>query len=110
MPIVGTDELFAEVVRRLGAIDPVKVIAFGSRVRGDAGRQSDLDLVVVEAGGGTLGERGVRVRGALGDVGVPIDLVVYTPEEYERLRGWRSSIASIADREGIVLHETRRSA
>ncbi len=35
---------------------------------------------------------------------VPIDLVVYTPEEHARLRTWRSSIAGIADREGRVLH------
>ena len=103
-------ELFAEIVARLKPIDPDKVIAFGSRARGDAGPDSDLDLVVVERGGGSLAERGLRVGAALGDVGVGVDLVVYTPEEYDRLRHWRSSVAALADREGRVLYEARRAA
>ena len=31
------------------AVDPEQVILFGSRARGDAGADSDVDLVVVEA-------------------------------------------------------------
>jgi predicted nucleotidyltransferase len=113
MPLVApsNDALFAEILRRLvPAVRPLKVIAFGSRARGDARPDSDVDLLVVEPGGGTLGQRGLRVRGAIGDIGVPVDLVIYTAEEYERLRCWRSSVAAIADREGVVLHDALRAA
>lgn len=99
------EELFEEVRRRLlTALQPTRIIVFGSRVRGTALPDSDLDLLVVEPGGGTLGERGVRVGAALGRLGVPVDLVVYTPAEFEEQRRYRSSIAAIAEREGRVLH------
>jgi len=37
------------------------------------------------------------------DLRVPMDIVVYTPDEFARLRHWKSSVAGIADREGRVL-------
>ena len=53
---------------------------------------------------GSLAQRSRTVRGCLGELNVPVDLVTYTPDEYERFRHWKTSVAAIADREGIVLH------
>jgi predicted nucleotidyltransferase len=78
-------------------------VAFGSRARGDARPDSDLDLMVVMDHPGSLGDRSWEVRRHLLDIPVPMDLVIYRPDEYERLRHWRTSIAGIADREGRVL-------
>ena len=105
------EQLFARVTERLvAAIRPEKIIAFGSRAKGDARPDSDLDLLVVEDRGGSLGERGVRVRRALGGLGVPLDLIVQTPTEFEQMRRWRSSISAIAEREGRVLYDRARAA
>lgn len=98
------DRLFADVKRRLAAAPGVrKVVVFGSRARGDARPDSDLDLVVVADVAGSAGERCRRIGAPLSDLAIPIDLVVYTPEEYERFRTWRSGVAAAAEREGIVL-------
>jgi predicted nucleotidyltransferase len=89
----------------LGGAEGVrKVVVFGSWARGDARPDSDLDLMVVADVQGSLAQRSYEIRRRLVDIEVPIDLVVYTPAEYARFRRWRSSVASIADREGVLLH------
>ncbi len=42
-------DLIEEIVRRLvAAIDPDRIILFGSRARGDSGPDSDLDLLIIK--------------------------------------------------------------
>ncbi len=65
----------------------VEVYLFGSYARGDWIEDSDLDLVVVSPyfKGLTIGERYVIVRELLPkDVGV--EMLLYTPEEFERVK------------------------
>jgi predicted nucleotidyltransferase len=82
---------------------PARVLLFGSRARGDALKDSDLDLLVVSdafAGIRWL-DRSVRV---LEEVPVPfgVELLCYTPEEYERKRE-EFGIVREATREGVDL-------
>jgi predicted nucleotidyltransferase len=74
----------AEYLPRLvAAFRPARVLAFGSRVRGDALKDSDLDLVVVA-------ERFREVRWldrapmVVESLGAPfaLEVLCYTPEEY----------------------------
>lgn len=95
------EELRARLVESLGA---QRIVVFGSRARGNHRPDSDVDIMVIMEGGGSAGTRAVKVGRALRGIGVPTDIVVYTPKEYQRYRRWPSSIAAIADREGIVLH------
>ena len=78
-----------EVLPRLVAhYRPQRVLAFGSRVRGDALKDSDLDvLVVADAFGDTRWiDRPVRVAEAC-DVRLPVEFLCYTSEEYDRQAG-----------------------
>jgi len=44
-----TADLLAELVERVAAVgDPHKIVLFGSRARGDARPDSDLDILIVE--------------------------------------------------------------
>lgn len=87
-----TDEaLIAEAGRRLAAAAPdATVILFGSRARGEGRSNSDLDLLVIEPDLKSRRAEFVRLREALGDLGVPIDLVVLSADyanERGRIRG-----------------------
>jgi predicted nucleotidyltransferase len=58
---------------------------FGSIARGDADADSDLDLVIVADTHAPWPERGHAFLD-LGELGVPVDVVVYTPGEWQRMR------------------------
>ena len=79
------DNLVAEAVCRLRAeFDPIAIYFFGSMAEGRAGRDSDLDLlVVVRDSGEDVVTRGARAYRALSGLGVPKDVLVYTQAEFE---------------------------
>jgi predicted nucleotidyltransferase len=78
-----------------------RAILFGSAVRGDVHEGSDLDVIVVRETELPFVERPRTLLAAL--PGIAVDVLVYTPEEFERLsRDPRGVIAS-ALVEGIDL-------
>ena len=83
------------------AYRPETVLLFGSRVRGDALEDSDLDLVLVadRFRGVPFLERAIRVLAHI-DLPWPVDLLCYTPEEFADKRA-ELGIVSAAVEEGI---------
>jgi len=67
-----------------------KIILFGSHARGEAGPDSDVDLLVVIHIQGSKREAQLDVRRSLHNVRVPKDVVVSTPEEF----AWRKAPVS----------------
>ncbi|MBI4613898.1 MAG: nucleotidyltransferase domain-containing protein [Planctomycetes bacterium] len=94
--------------RIVAAFDPEEVWLFGSRVRGDAMVESDLDAIVVsEAFAGVAWpERMVCVARAA-DLKNAIEILCYTPEEF---RGKREELGIVqaAVEEGRRVHSKRR--
>ena len=88
----------------VAAFSPSMVLLFGSRARGDARPDSDVDLLVVWRDEAPPPNPSGAVRRVLGRVGFPMDLVVVTPTEFARLREWRGHFIHVAAREGVVLH------
>ena len=91
------------------AVDPEQVILFGSRVRGNAEADSDVDLVIVEAEPfGPDRDRGAeetRLWRALAKFHVPKDILIYSVDEADRWRGSLNHVLARALREGRVLYE-----
>lgn len=96
-----------EITRRLLDAFPTaqRIILFGSRARETHDPQSDFDLLLVAPTDLAPAARAARARGALRDIRASFDIVVVTPEEFDRLRSWKSSVVARASREGRVLHE-----
>lgn len=105
-----TDALLNQMVQAIVAeVDPEQVILFGSRGRGDAREDSDVDLVVVEAEpfGKTRSRRleAARVYEAVAGFDALTDILIYSRDEVEYWRDSVNHVLARALREGKVLYE-----
>ena len=95
-----------EMVRRIvERFHPEKVILFGSHARGTAGPDSDVDLLVVMRVQGSRRRKATEIDLSLSDREVPLDLLVVTPEQFERDRDMIGTVIRPAAHEGKVLYE-----
>ena len=98
--------LMDEIVRRIVAtVHPHKIVLFGSRARGDARQNSDIDLLVIADSNEPRHRRPRVLYGALSDILLPMDIVVYTPDEVEEWSEVRQAFVTTAVREGRSLYE-----
>jgi predicted nucleotidyltransferase len=86
---------------------PERIILFGSQARGDARRDSDLDLCVVMETQERPVKRNITVASIFRLPSWPMDIVVYTPEEYEERRRINGTFAHTIDTEGKILYDAR---
>ena len=84
---------------------PTRIILFGSQARGTADDRSDVDLLVVCQVTGRKRDLMVAMDRALGGLGIARDVIVLTPEEYERDRKIPGTVARPASLEGKVLYD-----
>jgi predicted nucleotidyltransferase len=90
------------------AVRPRQVLLFGSYARGEATRDSDIDLLVVEDEpfGASRSRRGElrRIRRALSRFRVPKDILLYSRDEVRQWRPALNHVIGRAYREGVVLY------
>lgn len=95
----------SEMVRQIVAeAKPIKIILFGSRARGSARPDSDVDLLVIERDPVAQRRESVRLRRLLKDFKVPIDIVVFGQSFAERYSDIPGSVLYPAFREGKVMY------
>ena len=101
-----TDTLLDHITRTIvERFHPRRVILFGSRARGEAQPDSDLDLFVEVETQARPPERSVEFSSVFGLRPWSMDLVVYTPQEVQRLRSVHGTLLSVIEAEGKVLYE-----
>lgn len=84
---------------------PLRIILFGSFARGEAGRDSDVDLLVILPAVENKRQAAIEMRRALADIPVPKDIVVTSPDEIAQRGDVIGTILRPALREGKVLYE-----
>ncbi len=84
---------------------PQKVILFGSFARGDYHALSDVDLLIIKETDRSFVERIGDVL-ALCDYSIPLEPLVYTPEEFEQMRREDNPFIEQVLREGRVIYES----
>ncbi len=100
-------QVLHEVVKRLvERFEPTRIILFGSQARGTADDRSDVDLLVICPVGERKRDLMVAMDRALGGLGIARDVIVLTPEEFERDRHIPGTVARPASLEGKVLYDS----
>jgi len=91
-----------EIVRRF---HPLRVILFGSHARGDAGADSDVDLLAVLSEVPDKRRAAIEIRWALAGFPVPKDIIVTSLAEIAARGHLVGTVLRPALREGKVLYE-----
>ena len=104
--ILRDDLVLAEIVRRLvAAYEPERIYLFGSKARGDAGPDSDYNLMVVVPDDAPPVRRRSRLAyEALRGTGRAADILVYTRSSFDSRLHVRASLPATIVSEGRLLH------
>ena len=104
-PTAG-DPVLAEVVRRLvAAYEPERIYLFGSVARGDAGPDSDYDVLVIVPEDAPPERRRSRLAyEVLWGTGVAADVLVWTSNQFDGRVHLAASLPATVLREGRLLH------
>ena len=94
-----SDEKLHDLVKRIVEVShPLRVVLFGSTARGEAGRSSDIDVLVVVEDGVHRRHTAQRIYRNLLGFGIPVDVVVAT----------LSDLDQYADSPGLIYREALR--
>lgn len=100
------DAILATIVQRTLAVFPdARILLFGSRANGTARADSDYDIAIVAARARPGRGPAAELRLSLYGLGVSLDLVFATPEEWVAMSAVGNSLAADAQATGRVLHE-----
>ena len=102
---VSNDVIQAMVDRIVAKFKPEKVILFGSYARGNPTKDSDVDLLVVMPVEGSKRHKSAEIHSYIGAVGIPKDILVFTPEDVIKYGQLVGTILKPALQEGLVLYE-----
>jgi uncharacterized protein len=104
--LLNRDATLAEIVRRLvDAYHPRSIYLFGSKARGEAGPDSDYDLLVVVSDNAPPERCHSRLAyRVLRGTATAADVIVCTQSHFEARRHLKASLPGTVLREGTLLH------
>ncbi len=97
------EDLLPEIVGRLrDALAPLSIYLFGSYAYGMPGPDSDLDLLVVIRNAAPHSES--DAYRALTGIPIPVDVLVYTQEQFENRSNWPVGLERTIAERGRLLY------
>lgn len=98
-------EFIASITRVLvTSAQPERVYLIGSFARGQQDRDSDIDLLIIKDTTLPRHKRARELRKMIAPYKYPLDLLVYSRDEFEKEKNVIGTLAYQATREGIVLY------
>ena len=83
---------------------PEKIILFGSAVRGELSLDSDVDFLIIKKETPLYGADRIRELSRLIERNIPIDILVYRPEEFDKRLEMGDPFLKAILKEGKVLY------
>ena len=107
MQVVQSQNIIDDLVSKLRKFyKPDLVILFGSTVHGDFSEDSDVDLLIIKDTKKSPIWRRVEVRKIL-STEIPLDVVVYTNNEFKKLRESGSAFIREILTKGEIIYEKK---
>ncbi len=103
--MISQETINKAVSKLVAAANPSKVILFGSYARGEATEESDLDLIVIKPHLENKGMEMVRLRYAIGRIGLGVDVLVYSQKDVDDWGHLPGTALYWALKEGKVVYE-----
>lgn len=103
--MIGDEQIRRIRDRLVDTFQPAKIILFGSQARGTSDDRSDVDILVVCSFEGKRRHLMVEMDRALDNIDYAFDILILTPEEFQRDRLIPGTIGRYAHKEGKVLYE-----
>jgi predicted nucleotidyltransferase len=102
------NKTISNIVLRIAAnTHPDKIFLFGSYATGQANEDSDIDLLVVKDTLEPRHKRSIEIQRLLKGSKLPVDILVYTNEEFERERTINYSFVNSAIQGAKLLYERK---
>ncbi|MDI6793294.1 MAG: nucleotidyltransferase domain-containing protein [bacterium] len=100
-----SNQIIDEIVCRIiHSAKPIRIILFGSFARGDQTEESDIDILVIEDEVRSRRKEMVRIRRALRDMRVPVDIIVASRKQIEEYGQIYGTVLFPALQEGKTLY------
>lgn len=103
---MGVDEqTLQEIINRiLGVTRPERIIMFGSAATGKMTKDSDIDLLILEAAPGNFRQESLKIRNALRGLGFPFDIIIISTARFEETKNSVGGIAYPANKYGRTIY------
>jgi predicted nucleotidyltransferase len=104
MEDVFRKEVEAIVVQIVEKYKPEKIILFGSIARGEYGLDSDADFLIIKSDTPLYGADRIRELSRIIERNIPVDFLVYRPEEFKHRLKMGDPFLKAVLKEGKVLY------
>jgi uncharacterized protein len=103
--MISKKKILGIVKKIVSFYDPDRIVLFGSYAAGNANEDSDVDLFIVKKSDLPRPQRTLQIRRLLFGSMIPMDILVYTPDEVENSKLNNSGFISEILNNGKILYE-----
>jgi predicted nucleotidyltransferase len=100
-----SDEINSIIDKIIQKFNPLKIVLFGSYVNNSQNRDSDLDLLVIMNSTLPKYKRSSNIKLFLSPYPIPLDILVFTPNEYQKYSQVKNHIVYQIKKTGKVLYD-----
>lgn len=104
MDINFEKEIESITIQIIEKYEPQKIILFGSAARGESGSDSDADFLIIKKETPFYGADRIRELSRIVNRNIPVDFLVYRPEEFEKRVEMGDPFLKAIIKEGRVLY------
>lgn len=98
------DNIIAKIIEK---DNPRKIFLFGSAINQSGSDPNDLDFLIIKDSTMRRDKRDIEIRNNLSNIIYPMDIFVYTPQEYEKFKNIPSSFINKIVTTGKILYESK---